>query len=784
MWHNYLKIAFRNLRRQKTFALINIAGLAVGMAAAILIAMWVKFELSYDDFHQNLERIHRVVTDSNGFRTPTTPGPMAAALQQQIPEVESATRFKGDVTVLEYNGKGLRAEGLNAEPAFFEIFDFPVLAGDPRTALDDVGSIVLTNTTAQRLFGEEDPIGKVIKLANKWTAKVAAVVADVPANSSPPLLFEYLAPFKTYYFWRDPDNWTASSDYQTWVKLHENCTAATANAKIDNLFAPYNEDGSWRPFLQPLREIHLQPDTHRWDGPHGNLTTVIIFSLLAVVIIIMAGINFINLTTARALSRAREIGVRKIIGASRRHLILQLLMEAFLSSFLALLLATILTELTLPFFNNLAAVPLSIHYNDTWFIALSSLILIFSGLFSGFIPALYLSSFQPVDILKNTPITGTNPRHRSLNLRTVLVIFQFALATITLIVVLVIRHQLDYIHNENLGFDKDNLIYLSVENNYRSDSFEAVKTELLALPGVQAVAASDQIPTDTDYILNGEWIINDQPQSTSFPVFAIGKDFLETYNINLLLGRSMAELGESEWNSSALINETAASRLGFDDPIGQTVKLSGIERTIIGLVSDFNFESFREVIEPCFLVHSDWGGLLNIRIGGHNQLGTLKEINEVIQRHFPGMPFDFKFLSDEINNLYLTDQRVGHLFMYFGLLAFFISCLGLYGMIIFTAERRTKEIGIRKILGATVPNLVLMMTGYFFKLIIIANLIAWPISWWVMRNWLENFAYHTDIKISIFLLAGIITVLIAGFTVSLQAIRAAAANPVDSLRHE
>ena len=783
MFTNYLKITFRNLIRHKTFSLINIFGLSVGIACTILLLMWIRSEIYYDRFHENFNEIHRVVTDYGGSRVPTSPGPMAATLNAEIPDVINATRFKGDRAILKYGDRSVRIEGLNAEPSFFDIFSFPIIEGDPRAALDDVSSIVLTESSAQRLFGDEEAIGKVVKLNNKWTAKIGGIIADVPANSSPPLQFEYLAPFKVYYFWRDPDNWTKHGDYQTWVQLNANSNVDEVNQKIDALFRPYLPDSKLHYLLQPLREIHLRANTTRWDGPHGDIKYVILFSALAVLMIIIACINYTNMATARSLSRSKEIGIRKVVGASRNQLIKQHFSESYLMVLLSIIVGILLVELGLPIFNRITGSGFYISFTDSWFVIGILLLFLITGFLAGLYPALILSSLGIVNNLKNSSIYRTRSSS-GFSFRKYLVIAQFTITIIVIISTIIIYQQLSFIRNKHLGYNPENLMYLNLSDNYPESAYTTLKSELLNIPAVSSLGGSTQIPTGTDFISNVTWHRNEQEMSQSMIIFEVDEDFIDTYGIEIVNGSKFRKAPDDWSNCSFIVNEKAAQIMGFDNPTGEPISAYEWKGKIIGVVKDFHFENLREKIKPMVFVYRPINSLLTVRINSDNMSDTIKKIEKLVKKHYPGIPIEYHFIDQDLEVLYRKEMQMGNIFSAFTLITILISSLGLYGLISFVVEQKTKEIGVRKVLGSSVFGIVRQLSLPLIKWIIIANLIAWPIAWIVMDKWLRNFAYQSGINLLVFLLAGVIALLITIITISWQTVRAATANPVKSLRYE
>jgi len=786
MIYNYLKVAFRNLARQKTYTIINILGLSVGLSCALLIMLWVQDELNFDAFHEKLPDICRVVGEYDGIRTPTTGGPMSAFLKADIPEIIDATRFKNDHAILRYGEKSLRLEGINAEPAFLDIFTFPTIKGDCRKALDDPGKLVLTKSAAQKLFGNEEPVGKTVTMANKWEFMVGGVVEDVPANSSPPLKFEYLAPFKIYYFWRDPDSWNANSDYQTWVQLAPTASLDAVNGKVMDLIRRYNPDPKLRVFLQPLSGIHLRPNTHRWDGPHSDIKYVLIFSLLALVMLSIACINFINLATAQSMVREKEIGIRKIIGARRWQIFSLGFTESLLLTVLAIPVTMLIVELALPAFNQLAGKNLVADYTARWFLLNSGLIILFTGLLAGIYPALFLSGLAPGRTLQSSLQSRpdcTRTRKRPF-LRHTLVTVQFALAIIAIACTLIIAQQLNFVRNTNLGFEHDNLIYLTMGNNYGESNFTSLKTELKRMPEVARASYSNSIPTEIDFIPAVKWKENEEQRTGGFATFQVDADYLNTMGIKLRKGRFFNDKFPTDKTEAVVVNEAAVKALGLNKPLGEPIEISDRKGRIIGVVQDFHFETFRDEIEPLFLIFASNGYLLNVRIHSGDFQRSLSNIEKLVGRHFPGLPFEWHFLDEQIDRLYQADRRMMQIFAISSLLSICITCLGLSGLVSFVVQLKTKEIGIRKVLGASVRQIIALLSRDAMKLFVLSNLIAWPVTYYFMNRWLQDFAYRIHIGWWVFVLAGGLTLMIALLTVSWQAFRAATANPVESLRYE
>jgi len=782
MFKNYIKIAFRNLSKQKIFSLINIFGLTIGVTCALLIMLWIRYELSYDNFHKNLDNICRVVGDYEGFRVPTTPGPMAAFLEESIPEIKITTRFKGGSSNITYGETTIKIHGLNVEPAFFDVFTFPVIAGEAQKSLGEVGTMVLTETSANKLFGDEDPLGKMVKLDNQWDAKITAIIKDVPKNSSEPLQFEYLAPFRTYYFWREPDSWTASSDYQTWVKLVDNASPKITTQKMAELVKQHDPNTKQRWIFQPMKQIHLRPDTHRWDGPHGDIKYVIIFSLLAIVVISIACINFTNLTIAKSMARTKEIGVRKVVGASRKQLIIQFFTETILLTFISLCFAVIFTQLSLPWFNNITGNEYTFQLFDRWFLITGVILFIIITALSGVYPALYLSSFQVIQILQNKVVS--KHRRKYLSFRKILVVSQFMLSIIIIISTIIIFQQINYIHNKKLGFDKENLIYIAVPGNYPDETYRSFKNSLKSNPNIISIGGSNQIPTDTDMITSIIWNDKGEDKRETFAAFRVDEDFIDTYKIKLIQGRNFNKEITTDLTNAFIVNETALRAMNLEKPFETELKVWNISGRIIGVVKDFHFEHLKEKIEPLFFMMVNQCSWMNIRFTPGNISNKIADADKILKQHYPGAPLRLRFMDQEISNLYDKENRMLKIFEYFAALAIIITALGLYGVISFIIVGKIKEVGVRKVLGASEFSIIKTISEEFIILIAIANIIAWPLAYLFMGEWLISFAYRINLTPIPFFVAGIMSFTIAFVTLGWKIFRAARSNPVEALKYE
>ncbi len=780
MFKNYLKIALRNIRKHKGYSFINIAGLAIGMAACILILLWVQDELSYDWFHKNADQIYRVVFADETYdqirHYSVTPPALAKAMKKDFAEIIQTTRFDSEENMLVLFGENkFKATVGFTDAEIFAIFTIPFVKGNPQTALKNKNSVVITEKIAAKFFGQEDPINKVITLNNQIDFSITGIIKDAPSNSS--LQFELLTQFEHLEELTGQGNTSSWQEFgfKTYVLLTKHTSIPDFNKKISDFLLKSNKY-TWKPrlYVQPLTDIHL----HDLNGG-GMIVYVYIFSIIATFILFIACINFMNLATARAAIRSREIGLRKVVGATKLKLVLQFYGESIFMSFLSLFVSLILVELLLPIFNDLSGKTMSLNLtvNFQLFIFLAGITLI-TGIVSGSYPALFLSSIQPITTLKGSRLAGSS------FLRKTLVVFQFTLSIILIIATIVVSNQLEYIRNQDLGFNKEHVLFVPL-NRELKPKFDAVKNELLQNPQVLTVTAtSNKIGIrqlgSTD--LN-KWEGNNGEKALLLNMLSTSYDFLETFDIEMAAGRYFSKEFVSD-TAGVILNETAIKEMGLENPIGKHI-FEDNPNIIIGVVKDFNFESLHSKIKPLglFLV-SDWYEYIAVKIKAEDIPATLGYIKKVNEKFAPGFPFEYQFLDEEFDNMYRSEQRAGKIFNYFSILAIVISCLGLFGLSTFMIERRIKEVAIRKVIGATVPNLILLNFKEFIRWILIANLFAWPVAWFIMKKWLQDFAYQVNIGILVFIFSATLVLLIALVTVSYQSIKAALANPVESLRYE
>lgn len=812
MLGNYFKIAIRNLLKHRGYTLINILGLVAGLACCILILLYVLDELRFDAFHAKAGRIFRVVEvrstpDRGDQHNARSVAPLGPAMEAEFPEVAASVRMLQlfRVTMQFRENRFYEGDYLLSEPSFFKIFDFEFLRGNPETALVEPRSVVLTEAAARKYFGEEDPLGNTLRAEAFGDLKVTAILKDLPPNSH--LHFSMLISFGSM----EHINWWApflnewNPNYRTvitYLLLQEPAAAPALAAKLPAFLSKHRGEADWPLkdlYLQPLRDIHFRSGHIAFERNHnqGEIAYIYIFSAIALLIVLIAGINYMNLAAARALNRAREVGVRKVVGASRFQLAGQFLSESLLLVALAFLLALFVVELVLPFFNAFVGKQITLGQAlqpEAIFTFLGLTVLV--GLLSGSYPAFFLSRLQAVRVLKG----GAEKLARISNLRRALVVLQFILSVVMMIAALVVYQQMNYVRNKHLGFDREHLMVIDINSNNVRRHAETMKAEMRRNPAVLAVSVTNRVPGDWKNIATIDALPGDAPSSTAHTMYllAVDREFVETYGVRLAAGENFSGRGGD--SLSVLINEAAARALGWENPLGKEIRIpradlegggsskADFRARVIGVVEDFHFKSLYEKIEPLVLAWQDNPfdriDYFSVKVRGTNLAATLDFLREIGERFDPDHPFEYNFLDERLNDFYRRDQKLGQLFGIAALLAIFIACMGLFGLAAFMAGQRTKEIGIRKALGATVASLIALLSKDFAKLVLIANLIAWPLAWYVMNRWLEDFAYRIEIGWWVFALAGALALLIALLTVSYQAIKAALANPVEALRYE
>ena len=793
MIKNYIKIAFRNLWRHKSFSLINIIGLAVGMAAVVLIVMYVRFELSYDRFHADADRVYRLNVDiksaNDVLKVPQSSAPMGPTIKADFPQVIAQTRIFGDDEVMTVNYQLFQENNIfMAEPSFFDVFSFPLIKGDPKTALKNPFCMVLTESTAKKYFGTADPIGKTIIDDGKYPVSITGVVKDVPANSQ--FKFDMLYSLSTMESVNKGslENWGSFNNF-TFLKLAKGADPDKLQAQFPAFLVRHISENdrknseNYALFLKPLKDIYMDP---RGGFEQGSLSNVYIFSIVALFILLIAAINFINLTTARAIERAKEVGVRKVIGAARSQLTIQFLGESVVLCLIAFVVAVVLVTILLPLFNQLAGKQIADNIFTGGYIYVLLLTSVVIGLFAGVYPALVLSDFKPVVILKGK---FTNSSKGTL-LRKGLVVFQFTISIVLIIGTLVVYNQLNFMRNQPLGFDKDQMLTVdfggdsAVQKNY-----ESLKNQFKTIPNVLAATISHGRPGGGNANAHSEF---ENRQGTMQPLninmYDVDYDFIPVLGMKVVAGRPFSTAYGSDSTKAIVINEATVKLLGYasnKDAVGKKFSQWGREGTIVGVIQNFHYRSLQENIEPLNMrVNPSNARLMTFKISSKNIPNTIAAIQKMWKALVPQYPFNYSFLDQNFNKQYDSDVRFGELFMYFAILAIFISCLGLLGLASYNTLQRTREIGIRKVLGASVSGIVNMLSKEFLQLVFIAAIIAFPLAWFGMNKWLQSYAYKIDIGWWVFIAAGSLALFIALTTVSFQAIRAALANPVKSLRSE
>ncbi len=795
MIKNYLLIALRNFKKRTAFSLINILGLAIGMTACLLIFLYIRFERSYDSFHKDADRIYRLVCD---IKTPTEtiradgpPWPVMVNLKAQFPEIEAGVRTvrnsllvrKGDIKFQEENT-------LFADPDFFRIFDFPLIKGNPKTALQDPFNVVFSESAAKKYFGNENPIGQVVLMAQKaWPVKVTGIMKDLPENSQ--ISADMIVSMSTETKNLNP----GLEDYWDWSEYHPVCylllkPGTSANEfkrqlpafmerTAGNLLKKQQTEASLS--LERLQDVHLY--STRNGSKTMNSRLVNLFSFIALTILLIACINFVNLTTARSAERAREVGIRKVAGAIRFQLAGQFIGESVLYCILAFLLAVLFTTLLLPSFNLLAGKTISNGiFDHVGFLAALGAAALLIGVLAGLYPAFFLSSFQPSAVLKGRFSGGT----KGIMLRKFLVILQFTLSTGFIIATLVVYKQLTFMREQDLGFNKEQVMVINTEGDPQRF---AVQESLKNIPGVLSTTLSSNVPGTNNFTV-GCQIQNAQGelQTANLDSYFVDWDYVNQYKLKLASGRSFSRDFPSDTTRAMLINETAARLFGYSSPekaVGRRFQQFDREGQIIGVLKDFHFHSLQQQIEPLTMrIEPSVCHLMSVKVSTNHLEATINAISNRWQSIIPHRPLLYYFLDEYFDKQYRSEERFGKLFLYFTTLAIFIAAMGLFGLASYSTVQRAREIAVRKVMGASVGGIVHLLSRDFLQLVLVAFIIAAPLSWWFMRAWLQGFAYRTPIGWTVFGAAGLLAILMAALTTSLQAVKAAKANPVKTLRAE
>ncbi|MXW05974.1 MAG: FtsX-like permease family protein [Gemmatimonadetes bacterium] len=798
MIRNYLTVALRNLLRQPVYSLINIVGLAIGMAACMLIVLYIQDELSYDRYHPDADRIYRIVDDieSGGqtIRTAGSPLSWAPALKQDYPEVERFVRMRGTASSWLFHKEEMQfyeKKVIWAEDGLFDLFAIPLVAGDPNTALVEPFTIVISETMAAKYFGGEESMGQVLGVDNTYDFKVTGIMRDLPANTHmrADMFTSYssLATIGSYY----RENWEVHDNFYTYIRLSENTDPDDLEARFPDFLERYagdryRESGVvLRPSLQPVVDIHLHSHRESEFEPNGDIRFVVLYTLIAFLIPLIACINFINLATARSAMRAREVGVRKAMGANRTQLLGQFLGEAVVMAALAMVISSILVQLALPAVNAIAAKELIFPLSNGLVLTVLAFGVIVIGLAAGSYPAVYLSGFAPTEVLKGNLETGT----RGLNLRKVLVVVQFAMSIFLLVSTAIIYDQLEYISTKRLGFNKEQVMVLPITGSTQRRNTPVLKERLAQLPGVLGVATASGVPGMRVIPIMAVRPDGMAPEDhLMMATLQVDESFLDVLEIDLAAGRNFSTDWGTDSTTGFLLNESAVRYLGWGTPpeaIGKPfawLPFGGKKGNVIGVVEDFHLRTIHEEIEPIVILTSTYHIFVLIRLEPGRIPETISRIGEAWRNVDAGFPLEYTFLDEDFDRLYQDDRRLGEVFAIFAVLGVFVACLGLLGLASYSIQQRTREIGIRKVLGSSVSTIVILLSKDFMKYVLLGNLIAWPLAYFVMTRWLQNYAYAASLDFSWFLTGGVVALVIAWLTIGAHAVAASRRNPVNALR--
>ena len=789
MLKNYLKISLRNIFRNKTYSIINILGLSIGITCSILILLWVTDEFSYDHYHKNANNIYRIVGDDAVVgKMAISCGPLAEYMKNNFPDVVSATRYMPyeEGSSFKYKDKILQIKnGAFADPDFFEMFSFSFLKGNPKTALSDLSKIVITESMAKRFFGKENPVDKTLLIDGQNPAVVSAVIKDLPANSQ--LQFNFIISTQILKYIGFPlDEWY-NAGLHTFIQVESTTDIQKFNTQIAGIMSKQIPGFNRKLLLQPLTDIHLNTDFYGDLSGLGDKKYIYIFSAIALFLVLIACINYINLSTARVFKRSKEVGLRKIMGSNRLQVIKQFFIESIMVVVASFIIAVALIEVFLPLFNRVSGKMLTINYYDGTFFSVVAVLFIIVALLSGAYPALYLSSVKPVHSLKNILRDG---KKGSL-FRKVLVVVQFSLSIILIAGTATIYRQLNFVKNKKLGFDKENIILFSAKGKFQQN-YNTMKNELLKQSSIINVTAEDRLFTNSKMsTTNLYWEGKEDKTEINIGYSYVDYNFFDMLNVELKEGRNFLRDISTD-QTAFILNEEAINQLKFRRPIGKQFSLNNIRGEIIGIIKNTNFKSLHYKVQPnAYMLLSNYSdlsfkynGIIYVKTATGKTRDAISAIENIWKKENPNLPFEYHFLDETIDKQYTKEIQTGEIFSWFSLIAIFISCLGLYGLSLFIIENRTKEIGVRKVLGASIPGILKLFYNDFSKLILLSTIIACPLTWYGINKWLQNFAYRIDINVWVFVLSGGIALVIALATVSFQAIKAATANPVESLRYE
>jgi putative ABC transport system permease protein len=801
MLKNYLKVSFRNVLKQKAYSIITILGLSIGITCCLLIVLYVKQELSFDKFHSNADRIYRIAIET--IRPEGTsymalnPIPLAPVLKTEYPEIKKFTRiFFDDGNIVQFEDKKFVEDGLIfADPGFFEIFSFPFIKGSTSALLEDPSSVVITSSMAEKYFGNEEPIGKVIRYRNKYNFKITGVIDDVPVNSHFhfKFVFSFEALNEDIVGW-NLDEWGAFPPLYTYVLFEKDINIEEFDRKTESFIMRHHKQrGLTRKiFFQSLTDIHLRSHIESEIEPNNYASNLIILLIIGFFILGIACINYVNLATAYSSKRAKEVGIRKVLGAGRMQLVKQFMGESILFSIFSLFLSFVFVEFFLSPFSSLVGKPIEFVYKDNMlFLTAVFFLALIVGIISGIYPALFLSRYKPIRVLKGKENIGRSSFGQLFS-REVLVVMQFIISIALIIGTLIVAQQLHFLRDTHLGFDKENTIVLPLFDESVRSKYETLKNEYMTHPHVLGVTACFKTPiSDNSFVVNV--LSSDGLKGrTNFLINMnfVDFDYIDNFGIEMSSGRKFSKEFSTHFRKTFIVNEAARKKLGFSSPedaLGKKfmIGVDRLEGAIIGVAKDYHIASLHEKIEPVALFYyPPLFSELAVRIQPHNRPETIKFLEKTWNELVPDYPFQFSFLDEEINRLYIGEEQTSKIIRTFSIIAIAIACLGLFGLAAYNTERRTKEIGIRKVLGATVSGIVYLLTKEFTVLVLIANIIAWPVAYYAMSRWLQGFAYRINIELLTFIVAATLALIIALITVSYHAFKAAYANPVEALRYE
>ena len=786
MIKNNLKITLRHIRKDKMFSIINIAGLAIGIAACLLLISWIKYDLSFDKFHKNQDNLYKIIT-KNVFSTANithfgqTPMLLAEYLRKNIPEVKDATIYWRRPWQLKRGEKQFVTRGLLTEPDFLNMFTFPFIKGNPENLLSEPRSIAISESLSKKIFGDEDAIGKRVSEINYGAGDftVKGVFKDVPSNSH--MEFEFLGPFNLQYggYGTSFNKW-GLSDFETYVLLRTGASQDEFDTKIKDIIKKQLPDTIEELYSLKVKDIHLNQDV--WSHKQGSKTNVFIFSTVAFLIFLLACINYINLTIAKAAIRRREVGIMKVVGASRKSLLFKFITESSVFSFFSIIFGIFLAYLFLPLMQKLSGAMVPINLAEGYTFGMVLFIFLLTILVAGLYPALHLSSLKPLTMLKEK----ISSNKKGFSVRKSLVLFQFSVFILLIVGFMFIYKQLIFIVNQDLGFDKDQVMRISLTSDV-SKNWRTFRTELLKNPDIKSFTFTNTIPGHNESTTKDwDWEGKVGDEKIKLSIVGVDDDFVKTFGMKIKKGRFFSREFPSELGQGFVINEEAARIMGFEDPLGKTMKLGNVNRSgkIIGVVQDYHFSSLREKIEPMVMAYGFGLDTLFIRINNQNIPSVISHVEGVFKKIAPQDTLKYSFMDEELSRLYTNEQRLIDTLKYFTLLAIFISALGLYGLALYSSNQRTKEIGIRKVNGARISDIVYLLAKDSLRWVVLANIIAWPLAFWAVSQWLQNFAYRINISVWPFITAGIAAFAISLLVILSQTIKTARANPVDSLKYE